>query len=133
MKRADFTPCLRCGKQVGHANGLLFYAVTLQRMMFDHRAIQQTAGLEISLRSPVLADVFSPDPELAKPLGEPEKFLLCDACAMTSYPVAALEELAADRRASDAGDADTTVAAPSEPPGTPAPECEMDPPPGEAA
>ena len=122
MKRDDFTPCLKCGRQVGQANPLLFFRVTVQRMMFDHRAIQQTAGLELILRSPKLADVFAPDNDLAKPLGEPEKFLLCDECAMSSYPVAVLEELAANRRNSDAGDGEQTPA-----------EAPADPPPGEAA
>lgn len=111
MKLAEFTPCLRCRKPVGEKNPILFYQVTLERMAFDHRAIQTTAGLALQLRSPTLVDVFNPDPDLAKPLGEPEKFLLCDECAMTAYPIAALEELAADRRSTDAGDGESTVPA----------------------
>lgn len=108
MKRAEITPCLGCRRPVGHANGLLFYQVTIERLAFDHRAIQTTAGLDLQLRSPALVDAFNPDPELAKPLGDPEKFLLCDPCAMKSYPLAALEELAIDRRATDAGDGNPT-------------------------
>ena len=122
MKLADFSPCLRCRKPVGEKNPILFYQVTLERMAFDHRAIQTTAGLTLQLRSPALVDAFNPDPDLAKPLGEPEKFLLCDECAMTAYPIAALEELAVDRRNTDAGD------------GAPTPAAVPDvPPPGEAA
>ena len=103
MKRKDFTPCLRCGKGVGNPNGLLFYRVTVQRMMFDHRAIQQQHGLELMVGNPLIAQVLGPDSDLAKPLSEPEKFLLCDACAMKDYPVAALEELAAVKAATGAG------------------------------
>lgn len=126
MKREEFTPCLRCRRPVGQANAILFYRVTLERMIFDHQAIQQTSGLELILHSPKLADVFAPDNELAKPLDKPEQFLLCDSCAMKSYPVSALEELAIDRRCSDAGDGEPT---PAEVPA----EAPADPPPGEAA
>lgn len=115
MKRTDFTPCLMCAEGVAHAGGMLFYAVTLQRMAFDLLAVRQTDGLERILGSPRLADVFAPNNELAVPAGAPTKFLLCDECAMRSFPIAAMEEVAADRRASDAGvesstsDASTTT------------------------
>jgi hypothetical protein len=123
VKRDEFTPCLKCRKPVGQANGLLFYRVTIERMVFDHRAIQNTAGLALQMRSAALVDVFNPTPELANPLDKGEKFLLCDECAMGDTPIAALEEMAIDRRANDAGDAAST-------PGTGADDT---PPSGEAA
>jgi hypothetical protein len=122
MKRADFTPCIVCGNQVGFTNPLVFRVVTLQRMMFDHRAIQQTAGLELMLQSPALADVFAPDTELAKPLGEPEKFLLCEKCSLVPFPIAAMDEMAIARRCTDDADGEPT-----------APAAPNDQPPGEAA
>lgn len=124
MKPEDFTPCLACRKPVGENNPLLFFAVTVQRMMFDPKAVKTTLGLGMMMGSARLAAAFNPDPEIAKPLGEPEKFLLCDECAMRAQPLAALFEMAVDRRESDGGDGGATVA------DAPAP---ADPPPGEAA
>ena len=122
MKPGDFTPCLSCGKPVGEHNPLLFFRVTVERMAFDQQAVRNTLGLGMMFRSAKLVDALNPTLEIAKPLGEPEKFLLCDECAMKPYPIAAFDEKASDRRATDAGDGEPTPAA--------APE---DPPPGEAA
>lgn len=124
MKPEDFTPCLACGKPVGENNPLLFFAVTVQRMMFDPGAVRTTLGLAMMVGSARVAGALNPDPEIAKPLGEPEKFLLCDECAMRAQPLAVLFEMAEDRRETDAADGGTTVA------DAPAPAC---PPPGEAA
>ena len=128
MKLEEFTPCLRCRRPVGEVHPLQFYRLSIEQMVFDHQAIQMTAGLSLQLRSPALVNVFNPTPELAKPLGEPDTFLLCLNCATSSYPIAALLELVADRLAHDTGDGNTTVAAT-----TPAEAAPDDPPPGEAA
>lgn len=130
MTPGDFTPCLRCGRPVGEKNGLTFYQVTLERMVFDPQAVRNTLGLTMMLRSPALAEAFNPTPEIAKRLGDPEKFLLCDDCAMRACAIAALDEIARERResvADDAATSNTTDAAEC------APAPSDDPPPQEAA
>lgn len=124
MKPEDFTPCLACGKPVGENNPLLFFAVTVQRMMFDPGAVRTTLGLAMMVGSARVAGALNPDPEIAKPLGQPEKFLLCDECAMREISLAELFEVSVNRREADAADGGTTVAYAAAP---------ADPPPGEAA
>jgi hypothetical protein len=87
IDRAEISKkCLLCGKGVFHERSLMFYRVTLERFMLDLGAIKTVAGLEMqfggSQKAIAVADVFSPDNDLAKRVYIREPFIICDPCAM---------------------------------------------------
>lgn len=86
MKAEDLKPCALCGKGVMHAGVPLFYQVTVQAMCVDGRAVQQQHGLEQFFGggaggAVALARVFTPDPEVAKPVGDVHTTVICQTCS----------------------------------------------------
>ena len=94
VTRRELRPCAHCGKGLGHANGIFFYRLTIQRMYIDYRAVREHHGLELITGSPAIANVFASDNELAKPVSEGLKVLICDDCAMANLIIAGLEDMA---------------------------------------
>ncbi len=104
MKRKDIKPCVLCGKGIMHDNNILFYQVTLTRLGVNLGAVQQRAGLEMMLGSPVLAEVMGPDEDLATKITTIQ-FLICDPCALErSLVLCHLHEIANEAKASKSGD-----------------------------
>ena len=95
MKRLDIEPCLLCGKGVGDA-GLLFYEVKLYRHIIDVAAVQRRYGMELMMGGgaggAALAEVLGPSEDLAKPIGEPTRFLICERCTFESVGAAEMIE-----------------------------------------
>lgn len=90
MKADDIKPCAICGKGVAHAGIPILYQVSIQPLGLDRRAIEQVAGLEMMMGNVALARVFSPDPDIAKPIGEPSTVLVCQPCSLEPHPLLAL-------------------------------------------
>jgi hypothetical protein len=89
MKAEDLKPCALCGKGMMHAGVPLFYQVTVQTMGVDARAVQQQHGLETFFgggRGGVaMSRVFSPDPDVAKAIGDPHRTLVCQSCSVEPH------------------------------------------------
>jgi hypothetical protein len=99
MTFRDFAPCCQCDKPVGHANGLLFYRIEIQRMAFDHKAVRQLEGVAMIVGSLPIAEALSPVSEIARPFSERITLLVCDHCALhQDLCIAQLEESTARRR-----------------------------------
>ncbi len=86
MKAEELKPCALCGRGMMHAGCPLFYRVTVQSMGVDARAAQQQHGLEQYFGggaggAVALARIFSPDPEIAKEIGEAHQTLVCQDCS----------------------------------------------------
>lgn len=83
MKQTDFTPCCRCGKGVMHTGLPLFFRITIERMGVDAKAVQRQHGLEQLLGGHAgIAHAMGPDEDMGLPIGEPQRGLICHACAM---------------------------------------------------
>lgn len=94
MKGSELRPCDNCGKALTgkatkpeHKENLVlpfFYKITVQRYELDKEAIDSTLGLSRMFGGAFgLAEVMSPNPELANESGNPEELLLCADCIMT--------------------------------------------------
>jgi len=81
VRTEELKPCALCGQGLMHAGVPLFYQVTVQTMGVDLRAVRQMQGLETYFGNVALARVFSPDPEVAKPIGESHTTLICQSCS----------------------------------------------------
>lgn len=92
MKQRDIKKCAKCGKGVMHTGLPLFWRVTIERFGLNRDAIHRQAGLEMMIGGQ-LAAVMGPDEDMASPITEPVKLILCEDCAMIDYPVAAFAEL----------------------------------------
>jgi len=86
--------CAGCQKLIGHTGLPLFYKVTVERFGVDMRVVARQDGLAAFLGSSMLANVMGPQEEMAKEIGDPAKFSICEDCANVSkLSVAALHEL----------------------------------------
>lgn len=92
MKQDEIKACAQCGKGVMHTGLPLFWTVTIRRYGVDLNAVRRAVGLEMFMGSPQLAAVMGPDEDIAKPIGDCVSLLLCESCAVESYPIAALAE-----------------------------------------
>lgn len=96
MKAGDFKPCAICGRGMMHAGVPLFFRVKIEHMGVDLKAVERTAGLEMMFGGGVagakLARIMGPDPDLAKPMMEPQQLLVCHPCALKPVPLLALTE-----------------------------------------
>lgn len=87
--------CTLCSRPIGHTGLPLFWRVTVERFGIDARAVRRLQGLGDLLGSHALASVMGPDEELAKPVMEPVKATVCEACALErGLPVAVIAEAA---------------------------------------
>lgn len=87
----EIAKCGLCGLPFGHTGLPLFWRVTIERYGVDAAAVRRQTGLGMMLSSPALAQVMGADEDMAKPMMEPVKLTVCEACATNrSLPVAAL-------------------------------------------
>ena len=61
MKREEITRCAACGRALMHGSTLFFHRIKVERMVG-------------------IANVFSTEEDIAKPLGESATYLICDEC-----------------------------------------------------
>lgn len=91
MKLSDLRPCDGCGKPLTNqpygGRSLQFYRVRVTTVLVNPRALQQVAAMAqfFGGKSLQLAEIFSPDPDVAVPLSEREpqcetELLLCMTC-----------------------------------------------------
>lgn len=101
MKAAEIEKCLLCGQGVMHNGGIAFYRVRLQRLVADVGAVRRQAGLEMMLGgNAAIARAMGPDEDMAKPLGDEQSFLVCDACALdpeSPTPLMRMAEMVIER------------------------------------
>lgn len=104
MKAHEAKECSACGKPplqsgVGGQRAVTFYRLTTERFVLDQQAARSTLGIAMHFGgfddpgAGMLADMFSPDPDVFKT--DPElrdELIVCDNCAY-SRPVAELLEL----------------------------------------
>ncbi len=96
LKQVDLSPCIGCNKNVAHANGLLFYRLSFERLAFNVPAIRRQHGLEMMLGNAAIARVMGPNEDISVAVDVPVHALLCDDCAC-SKPIAVLHEIYSDR------------------------------------
>lgn len=98
IKAKDLKKCTCCGKGVMHTGFPVFYRVTFERMGVDARAVQQAHGMETFFGGNVAIARAFMDPDIAKPLNEPEDLFICEACSLKPQLIAALAERAAEQK-----------------------------------
>lgn len=79
MKGSELRPCEVCRGEIAPA----FFTVRIETWMVDPVAVNQTMGLHQMLQGKAfgIAEAMSPDPEMAKPMGEPSRRLfVCMRC-----------------------------------------------------
>lgn len=94
----QLSTCAVCGKKLLHAGLPLFWRVTIERFGIDIGAVRRLDGLAAMLGSPQLASIMGPDEDMAKPVMDSVRLVMCDPCAVErDLPVAALGEIGADQ------------------------------------
>lgn len=94
MKAGDFRPCALCGKGVMHTGLPLFYRVTIQRMGIDRQEVQRSHGMEQFFGGALALSRVFHDPDIAKPISEVCKVLVCEDCSTRPHMLAQLPEAA---------------------------------------
>jgi hypothetical protein len=85
--------CSLCKNKIMHTGLPLFWRVTVEYFGLDLRACERQQGLAMLIGNAALAQVMGPDDELAKPIGDPVKLTVCEACARENlWSVARLAE-----------------------------------------
>lgn len=92
LKERDLTPCMVCGKPLTHCRSIAFYRVTIERFVIDAAAVQRQVGLGMALGHAGLASIMGPNADMAKRLDLQGPANVCDGCAITGGPVAAIGE-----------------------------------------
>jgi hypothetical protein len=89
------TKCALCERNT-FATGLpLFWTVRIQRFGLKADAVRRQVGLEQMIGNVALAQVFSPNEDMATPMHPPIELTVCEDCACNRYlPLAALAEMA---------------------------------------
>jgi len=80
--------CGGCGKGIGKS--IFFWKITIDRYGFDHNALQRQQGLGLQIGA--LSRVMGPDEDLAKQIGPPAVFSICQDCILKPLNLAAMEE-----------------------------------------
>jgi len=94
LKRSDVQNCACCRKGVAHGGNILFYQLRLARFGLDLGAVRRQQGLEQMLGGCArLADVMSPDEDLARPVSDELQVWVCEPCSLM-HPLAVIFELA---------------------------------------
>lgn len=99
MKLSEIKKCAKCGKGVMHTGLPLFWRVTIERFGIDKAAVDRRFGLEMFFGGgrggAALAGVMGVDEDIAKPVMDEVRLILCEECACSPQPVAvaALAEL----------------------------------------
>lgn len=96
MKRRELQKCVICKRGLAHDGGFLFYRLTVERMAFDPRAVQERAGMEMMFGgghgAAALAEAMGPDRDLAVSLGAPRTVCVCDTCSTDLHCFAEIAE-----------------------------------------
>jgi hypothetical protein len=80
-----------------HAKQLIFYKVAIQSYCINVRAVQRQAGLEMMFKgNAAIATAMGPDEDLAKPVSDENRVLICLDCAINT-PIALLLETSAEQ------------------------------------
>lgn len=103
LRRLDITPCALCRRGVMHTGLPLCYAVSVERVGFDRRAIERAHGMELVAGSPAIAAVLGPDEALGKTLGPAIRVLVCEKCASEPHLLGRIQEFAASEAGAAAG------------------------------
>ncbi len=74
-------PCAICGKPLLEAAIPLFFVVEISRAGFEASALRRRAGLGMMMGNDALAQVFSPDEDLAKVIDGPRRVVVHEECA----------------------------------------------------
>lgn len=87
LSRKDLSKCSLCGEGVLHDGSVCFYRVNVAQAIIDVSAVQRTHGLEMMMGgNAALADVFSPDQDLAQEITSPT-VNVCASCMMSPDPM----------------------------------------------
>lgn len=85
--------CGGCGRKLGEARALFFWKITVDRYAMDHQAMMRQNGLGMMLGHGGLAEVMGPDEDMAKQIGKPVVFSVCQDCFIKPMNLAAKEEI----------------------------------------
>ena len=84
FKRKDVGPCAMCNKGLMHDQNMIFMRVGIEYMVMDLGAIQRAHGLEQFFggtpEAAMIANVMSPDEDLAKCSTDHQGMLVCGNC-----------------------------------------------------
>jgi hypothetical protein len=89
MQRKEFKPCVICGRGMMHSGNVVFYKVSIAKVIINLPAVQRQHGLEMMLGgSGKLAEVMGPNEPLAYGDSVVYTGLICDHCASGASQVA---------------------------------------------
>lgn len=119
MKAGEIQVCPGCKEHPTRSRNVFFYCVEVDQAILDARAVQQTMGSAMVVGGHWgLGEIFSPDPEVAKRLGDHDRAAVtrihvCFDCYM-SKPIGELVENQVrmdeeKERGDDDGDDEATV------------------------
>lgn len=92
----QLSTCAVCGKKLLHTGLPLFWRVTIERFGIDVGAVRRLDGLAAMLGNAHLASIMGPDEDVAKPVMDSVRLVMCEPCAVEQdLPVAALGEIGA--------------------------------------
>jgi hypothetical protein len=74
--------CALCKKPFGHTGLPLFWRVTIERHVVDLQAVGRQSALAQFMGSPLIAMHMGDDRDMTKTMMEPEKFTICENCAL---------------------------------------------------
>lgn len=77
----EIATCSGCGRGLAHAGNPDFYVIEARQMIFDAGALTRRHGLDLMIGNPRIAQVFSPDEDLAHEL-PPVRLGFCQPCAL---------------------------------------------------
>lgn len=99
MKQPEFTKCLGCGRGVMASGSIAFYRITIERLGVNMPAVKRQAGLEDFLGGQArIAFVMGEQEDIGLPIGDAQRGLICDDCAIKHVScIAQLSETMADR------------------------------------
>ena len=81
-----------CGEGVMHQGLPFFHIIEIKNMGINLEGVREIHGLEIMLNSPVLAQVMSSNPDIAKQIGKTLKATICHQCSIEQTNITTLAE-----------------------------------------
>lgn len=81
IRRSAITSCALCHGPLTKGTPL-FWRVQVDRIGVDATALRQVVGVETMIGNAALANVFTGDPVLGKPIGDRVDILICEPCAL---------------------------------------------------